>query len=203
MEGPSKVGISSKRELVKRFAAGVFLALLFPCAIASGFGRQPGVFSFFAHLCALVPGVVGDYVRVAYYRMTLRSCSRDCEISFGAFFAHSQAAVGRWAGIGPYCVIGRAVIGEGTRLGPAVQILSGGQQHKRDSEGRLTDEGRKFEEIVIGEHCWIGASAVVLANVGDRSTVAAGSVVVKPGAPGMVVGGNPARPLARLDNGAG
>jgi acetyltransferase-like isoleucine patch superfamily enzyme len=135
--------------------------------------------------------------------MTLRSCSRDCEISFGAFFAHSQAAVGRWAGIGPYCVIGRAVIGEGTRLGPAVQILSGGQQHKRDSEGRLTDEGRKFEEIVIGEHCWIGASAVVLANVGDRSTVAAGSVVVKPVAPGIVVGGNPARPLARLDNGAG
>jgi acetyltransferase-like isoleucine patch superfamily enzyme len=67
----------------------------------------------------------------------------------------------------------------------------------------LTDEGRKFEEIVIGEHCWIGASAVVLANVGDRSTVAAGSVVVKPVAPGIVVGGNPARPLARLDNGAG
>jgi acetyltransferase-like isoleucine patch superfamily enzyme len=203
MEGPSKVEISSKKQLLKRLAAGVFLALMFPCAIASGFGRQPGVFSFFAHLCALVPGLVGDYVRVAYYKMTLRSCSLDCEISFGAFFAHPQATVGRWAGIGPYCVIGYAVIGEGTRLGPAVQILSGRQQHKRDSQGRLTDEGREFAEVVIGEHCWIGAAAVVLANVGDRSTVAAGSVVVKPVAPGIVVGGNPARPLARLETDAG
>ncbi|MGA2156249.1 MAG: acyltransferase [Bryobacteraceae bacterium] len=197
------MGIPSRRQLLKRLASGVFLALMFPCAMVSGFGRQPGVFSFFAHLCALVPGLVGDFVRVAYYRMTLRSCSRDCEISFGAFFAHPQAAVGRGAGIGPYCVIGRAAIGEGTRLGPNVQILSGGQQHKRDSQGRLTDEGREFVEVVIGEHCWIGASAVVLANVGDRSTVAAGAVVVKPVAAGIVVGGNPARRLDQPDTVAG
>jgi acetyltransferase-like isoleucine patch superfamily enzyme len=84
-----------------------------------------------------------------------------------------------------------------------VQILSGGQQHKRDSQGRLTDEGREFVEVVIGEHCWIGASAVVLANVGDRSTVAAGAVVVKPVAAGIVVGGNPARRLDQPDTVAG
>lgn len=181
--------------LLKRLAGGAFLALAFPCAAASGFGRQPAVFSFFAHLCALVPGVVGDFVRVAYYRMTLRSCSPDCEISFGAFFSHAQATVGRGAGIGPYCIIGCATIGAGTRLGPAVQILSGGQQHKRDAQGRLTDEGRKFVKVTIGEQCWIGASAVVLADVGARSTVAAGAVVVKPVAAGSVVVGNPARPL--------
>ena len=197
------MGIPFKRELVKRLAAGVFLALLFPCALASGFGRQTSVFSFFAHLCALVPGLVGDYVRVAYYRMTLRSCARDFRIEFGSFFAHPQTTVGRMVGIGPYCVIGHAVIGDGALLGAAVQILSGGQQHKRDSQGRLTDEGREFVEVVIGEHCWIGASAVVLANVGDRSTVAAGAVVVKPVAAGIVVGGNPARRLDQPDTVAG
>lgn len=191
------------RQLLKRLAGGVFLALAFPCAAASGFGRLPGVFSFFAHLCALAPGLVGDYARVAYYRMTLRSCSRDCEISFGALFAHPQATVERGAGVGPYCVIGCATIGAGTRLGPAVQVLSGRQQHKRDSQGRLTDDGREFVEVVIGEQCWIGASAVVLANVGDRSTVAAGAVVVKPVAPGTTVAGNPARPLAKQDIDAG
>jgi len=180
------------RQLLKRLASGAFLVLTFPCAAASGFGRLPAVFSFFAHLCALAPGLVGDYVRVSYYRMTLRSCSRDCKISFGAFFAHPQTTVGRRASIGPYCVIGCAVIGDGTLLGAAVQILSGGQQHKRDAQGRLTDEDRKFVEIVIGEHCWIGASTVVMANVGDKATVAAGSVVLTPVAPGIVVGGNPA-----------
>jgi len=189
--------VPAKRELLKRLGAGVFLALMLPCAMASGFGRQPAVFSFFAHLCALVPGLVGDYVRVAYYRMTLRSCARDCRIGFGAFFAHAEARVGRRVSVGPYCVIGYAVIGDGTLLGAAVQILSGGQQHKRDAQGRLTDEGRKFEEIAIGEHCWIGASSVVLANVGDRATVAAGSVVLTPVAPGFVVGGNPAETWGR------
>jgi acetyltransferase-like isoleucine patch superfamily enzyme len=178
--------------LLKRVAGGAFLALAFPFAAASGFGRQPAVFSFFAHLCALGPGVVGDFVRVAYYRMTLRSCARDCRIAFGAFFAHPQATVGHLASVGPYCVIGYATIGDGALLGAAVQIVSGGQQHKRDSQGRLTDAGRKFVEIVIGEHCWIGAAAVVMANVGEKSTVAAGSVVLTPVAPGIVVGGNPA-----------
>jgi acetyltransferase-like isoleucine patch superfamily enzyme len=80
-----------------------------------------------------------------------------------------------------------------------VQILSGGQQHQRDAQGRLTDEGRKFVEVTIGEQCWIGASAVVLADVGDGSTVAAGAVVVKPVAPGTVAVGNPARALAKSD----
>ena len=168
------------------------LALLFPCALASGFGRQPGIFSFFAHLCALAPGLPGNYMRLAYYRMTLRSCARDCRIDFGSFFAHPEVTVGHWAGIGAYCVIGYAVIGEGTLLGAHVQIISGGQQHKRDAQGRLTDEGRKFVEIAIGEHCFIGAGAVVMADVGDRSTVAAGAVVLTPVAPGIVVGGNPA-----------
>jgi len=170
----------------------MFLALMFPCALASGFGRQSGVFSFFAHLCAFAPGLIGDYMRVAYYRMTLRSCARDCRIAFGAFFAHPQTTVGRRVGIGAYCVIGYASIGDDTLLGAAVQILSGGQQHKRDAQGRLTDEGRKFVEIVIGEHCFIGASAVVMADIGDKSTVAAGAVVLTPVAPGTVVGGNPA-----------
>jgi acetyltransferase-like isoleucine patch superfamily enzyme len=124
--------------------------------------------------------------------MTLRSCSRDFQIGIGAYFAHPQATVGCRVGVGPYSIVGYATIGDGTMLGAHVQILSGGQQHKRNSEGRITDEGRKFVEILIGEHCFIGASAVILANVGPKSTVAAGSVVFTPVPPGIVVGGNPA-----------
>ena len=174
-----------------RNVPGAFVPL-FPCAAASAFGRLERVFSLFAQACAIIPGFIGDYSRVAYYRMTLRNCARECEISFGSFFAHPQTTVGRFVGIGPHCIIGYAKIGTGTMIGPFVQILSGSQQHKRDSEGRLTDQGRKFVEIVIGEHCWIGASSVVLADVGDKSTVTAGSVVLTPVPAGIVVGGNPA-----------
>jgi virginiamycin A acetyltransferase len=180
------------RKALKTVVTGTFLALLFPCAAASGFGRLERIFSLFAQACAIIPGFIGDYARVAYYRMTLRSCARECQIGFGSFFAHPQTTVGRFVGIGPHCIIGYANIGTGTLIGPFVQILSGSQQHKRDSEGRLTDKGRKFVEIVIGEHCWIGASSVVLANVGEKSTVAAGSVVLTPVPAGVLVGGNPA-----------
>lgn len=181
------------RHWLKRLAGGVFLVLLFPCAALSGFGRQPGVFTFFAQLCALGPGLLGSYVRVAYYRMTLRSCSPDCNIGFGSYFAHPETTVGRFVVIGAYCVIGYAVIGDHTLIGTATQILSGGQQHKRDSEGRLTGGGAKFTQVVIGEHCWIGASSVVLANLGAKSSVAAGGVVLTPVSPGTGVRGNPAK----------
>ncbi len=180
------------RRILKSLATGAFLVLVFPCALASGFGRLETVFSLFAQAFALAPGIIGNYVRVAYYRMTLRSCAREFRIEIGSFFAHPQTTVGKHVAIGPYCIVGYAAIGEGTLIGPGAQVLSGGQQHKRDSEGRLTDEGRRFKEIAIGEHCWIGASSVILADIGDKSTVAAGSVVLTPVASGIVVGGNPA-----------
>jgi acetyltransferase-like isoleucine patch superfamily enzyme len=46
---------------------------------------------------------------------------------------------------------------------------------------------------VVGADCWIGASAVVMAAVGDRSTIGAGAIVVKEIPPDSVAVGNPAR----------
>ena len=180
------------RRTVKILAQTAFLVLVSPCAVACGFGRIETLFAFFAQTLSLVPGLIGNYARVAFYHMTLRSCSRDCRIEFGTFFAHPQVTVEKSVAIGPRCIIGYAVIREGALIGPGAQILSGGAQHARDSQGRLTDEGRRFTEVTIGKHCWIGASSVILADIGDRTTVAAGSVVLTPVGEGMLVGGNPA-----------
>ena len=54
---------------------------------------------------------------------------------------------------------------------------------------------RVYEEIKIGNHCWIGMNATILKGVtiGDGSIVAAGSVVTRDVRERTLVGGVPAR----------
>ncbi len=177
------------------------LAVL-PSAALSWFGRWNGAYAFFAQAYALVPGIPGDYLRGAYYRLTLDRCALSSRISFGSFFAHSGAAVGRGAYIGSYCIIGRAQIGDRVQIASGVQILSGNRQHVRDEDGRISGaEDGAFRSVTIGNDCWIGAAAVVMADVGAGSTVGAGSVVVHPIPPKCVAAGIPARVIRPVSEG--
>ena len=152
------------------------------------------MYLFWAHCSAALPGLPGDYFRIAYYHLTLDECALESRIEFGSFFAHPQARVGRGVYIGNYCVLGRTSIGDRTQIAAAVQILSGSRQHGRDSEGRILGaEHGAFETIAIGPDCWIGAGAIVMAEVGKGTTIGAGSVVTKPVPPGSVAVGSPAR----------
>jgi virginiamycin A acetyltransferase len=183
---------------LKKFLHAVFLALAFPLALSSGFGRLAPAFRFWAQSCALAPGLPGDYLRMAFYRLTLEECSIESRVEFGSFFAHPQAKVARGVYIGSHCVLGRTSIGERTQIGSGVQILSGKRQHPRDAEGRIMgSEHGIFETVVIGADCWIGSGSILLAEVGSRSTIGAGSVVVNPVAPDSVAVGNPARVVGR------
>jgi acetyltransferase-like isoleucine patch superfamily enzyme len=182
------------KKLLKSLLHAIFLSFAFPCALLSGFGRIEPIYLFWAHLSAAVPGLPGDYFRIAYYRLTLEACDLESRIEFGSFFAHPQARVGRGVYIGSYCVLGRTHIGDRTQIGSAVQILSGSKQHGRDSEGRiLGSEHGTFETVVVGADCWIGAAAIVMAEVGQGSTIGAGSVVTQPIPAGSVAVGSPAR----------
>jgi len=90
---------------------------------------------------------------------------------------------------------GLVEIGNDNMFGPDVYIAD--SNHTRvvgTSPKQLPmDRGR----IKIGNHCWIGAKAVLLKDVelGDGCVVAAGAVVTKSVPAGIVVGGVPARPL--------
>ena len=178
----------------KSILNGFFLCLGFPFALLSGFGRFEPIYQIGAQFVALFPGLPGDYIRFAWYRMTLQECGQGSRIQFGSYFAHREVILGRGVYIGSYCILGRTSIGDRTQIASSVQVLSGKHQHKRDSEGRISgaEEGF-FQTIVIGSDCWIGAAAIVMAAVGDRTTVGAGSVVVHPLPPGSVAVGNPAR----------
>jgi virginiamycin A acetyltransferase len=184
------------RRIVKRTAQGVSLVIVFPSALLSGFGRIAVFYIFFAQLFALIPGVVGDFWRSAFYKCTLRECSIDTVISFGTFFSSRDACVGANTSIGSFCVIGRARIGMRTQISSHVEIPSGRHQHRRDQHSRFLESAAG--EVVIGSDCWIGASAVIMANVGDQSTIGAGSVVVKDIPARVIAVGVPAKPIKNL-----
>lgn len=84
------------------------------------------------------------------------------------------------------------VIGEGTAIGPAVQILAA--DHPRDPA--LRRRGVRFgRPVTIGSNVWIGGGAIILPGVtiGDDAIVGAGSVVTRDVPAGATVVGNPAR----------
>jgi len=88
----------------------------------------------------------------------------------------------------------RVTMGEGTQIGPAVQIYAA--DHPRDAGERRAglELGRP---VAIGRNVWIGGGAIVLpgVSIGDDAIVGAGSVVTRDVAAGETVMGNPARPL--------
>jgi maltose O-acetyltransferase len=83
-------------------------------------------------------------------------------------------------------------IGEGTQIGPAVQIYTA--DHPRDPDQRRAglESGRP---IAIGRNVWIGGGAIILPGVtiGDDAVIGAGSVVTRDVPAGVTVVGNPAR----------
>lgn len=181
------------RPLVKQLIREIFLVLLLPPALLCGFGRLKGAYTCIAQLLGLVPGLPGVYVRTAWYRWTLLKCSPRSATYFGTYFAHPRdTEIADDVEIGAYCIIGCVAVGERTRMGSQVQIISGANQHTRDEQGRLQGEGR-YTQVRIGADCWIGAGAIIMADVGDRCTIGAGAVVGTPIATGKVAAGNPAR----------
>jgi len=182
------------KTLLKTIVTGLFLCIAFPIALLSGFGRIRAVYLTGAHMVAVAPGILGDYLRAAFYHLTLRSCSLRSRISFGVIFSNPDATVGLGAYIGAYCVLGRVRIGEHVQIASLVQVISGSKQHGRDEHGNLmTGEAGVFEAVSIGANAWVGAAAIVMADVGEKSTIGAGSVVTKPVPAGVVAVGNPAR----------
>ena len=84
------------------------------------------------------------------------------------------------------------IIGDGTAIGPAVQILA--SDHPRDA-GLRRQKVRFGRPVTIGSNVWIGGGAIILPGVtiGDDAIVGAGSIVTRDVAAGATVVGNPAR----------
>lgn len=175
------------------------LLVALPFAILERALRLTGsneAFSALSQLLSLVPGRVGSYLRVAYYRLTLTECESDLFIGFGTIFSQRNTKLAKGSYIGPQCNIGACSIGADTLIASGVHILSGTGQHRFDDlETPIRDQGGVFEPISIGVDCWVGNGAIVLADVGDHAIVGAGSIVTRQVPAYAIVAGNPAKVL--------
>jgi acetyltransferase-like isoleucine patch superfamily enzyme len=148
---------------------------------------------------SLLPGKIGSYLRAGFYRFTLKKCHPSAVIGFGTIFSQADTEIAKGVYIGPQCNIGLCSIGKDTLLGSGVHIMSGKGQHNFDNPNiAIKDQGGSFEKIKIGENCWLGNSALVMASIEDRCVVAAGSVIVSPVSTKSLVAGNPAKKIRNI-----
>ena len=158
------------------------------------FFKSDSLFSGFSQSLSLLPGKTGAYLRAGFYRYTMALCSKDVVISFLVLFAQQDTEIDSGVYIGPNCNIGSCKIGKNTLLGSGVHIMSGKRQHKFDDPDiYIKDQGGVLEKISIGEDCWIGNGALILANVGNKCVVGSGSVVTSEVPAYSIVAGNPAK----------
>lgn len=103
-------------------------------------------------------------------------------------------------GVHIYDFDGKVIIKKYSAVSANCTIIPGGHiptvgmpQYLSDSH--LNDKG---SDIVIGEDCWVGTRAILMAHasLGRGCVVGAGAVVTKPVPPYAVVGGTPAKIIA-------
>jgi maltose O-acetyltransferase len=88
--------------------------------------------------------------------------------------------------------------GDNCMLGPGVHIYTA--THPLDPTER--NSGLEYgKKVVIGHNVWIGGRAVILPGVtiGDNVVIASGAVVHKDVEDNVVVGGNPAKVIKKID----
>lgn len=136
---------------------------------------------------------------------------------------HAGRGVVLWAknrlSIGENCYIGRqsqiecdAEIGHDVIMANRVAFV-GRYDHNYQQTGTPTRHATEIRDadydwkglhlkVVVGDDVWIGYGAIILSGVtiGEGSIVASGSVVTKDVPAYTIVGGNPARPVARRFN---
>jgi virginiamycin A acetyltransferase len=187
------------KSLLQKFLCLICLVATSPLFLLYKLTGSKDLFAGQAQLLALVPGKLGSYLRIAYYSQTLERCPINGYIGFGSFFAHPEVELGIGYYIGAYCIIGKAKIGNHATIASHVSVLSGKNQHGYKELGKpIQEQPGVFRKISIGENCWIGNNAVIMADLGVQNVVAAGSVIVSATGDYEILAGNPGKTLKKI-----
>lgn len=186
------------REAAKAAARAVALVVVLPALLSFVIRRvvlgPDRALEGSTQALSLVPGVIGQYLRRAFLARVLAHCHSSVTIAFGTIFSQTAARLDEGVYIGPSCHIGWVHLERDVLIAAGVHIPSGGDTHGIDDVDRPIREQPGTRRLVrIGAGSWIGSAAVVLADVGAASVIAAGSVVTKPIPERVIAGGVPAR----------
>ncbi|MBO0697404.1 MAG: acyltransferase [Zavarzinella sp.] len=153
-------------------------------------------------LLALFPGLCGQYVRRAFLAWTIRECHPSATICFGTILSKTATRIGANAYIGPYCSLGSVTIERDVLIATGVHILSGARIHGTDDVARpIREQAGEVTHVTIGAGSWIGAGAILMADVGRDCIVGAGAVVTKSVPDAVIAAGVPARVIrSRLED---
>ena len=184
--------------IAKALVVSIALVLVAPMAgverLFRAIWKRDIFFAGHGEILSLIPTKLGRYLRNAYYFLTLEECPLDSCFMMGVMFTHSEAKVGHRIYVGAYSLIGMASIGDDVMISDHVNVLSGKNQHGTASlDVPFQQQTQLFTNVSIGNNTWIGASAVIMADVGGNCVIGAGSIVTKAVPDSSVAVGSPAR----------
>ena len=182
------------KKVVRLFITLLLSPLILLYFIGCIFLSKDSLFATFAQFLSLFPGITGSYIRVNFFKFVMNKCSSNSRISFATLFSQVDTEIEEGVYIGPQCNIGACKIEKDCLLGSGVHIMSGKGQHNfNDLDTPIREQGGTFKKVTIGEDTWIGNGALIMANVGKKCIIAAGSVVVDDVEDYSIIGGNPAK----------
>lgn len=130
---------------------------------------------------SMLPGLTGQYLRRAFYSLTLKRCGENSCLSFGSIFSHSTASVGANVYVGSFCALGAITLEDDVLIASHVSIMNGTRQHGTARiDIPIREQPGIFTPVTIGEGSWIGEGATVSVDVGKHCVIGAGAVVTKP-----------------------
>lgn len=143
---------------------------------------------------SLLPGLLGVYLRRAFYKLTLSQCGDGTCITFGTTISHPTAHIGNNVYIGAFCSLGDVVIEDDVLIASNVSIMNGSRQHGIERlDIPIREQAGQYEAVTIGRDSWIGERATVAASVGRHCVIGAGAVVTRPIPDYAIAVGVPAR----------
>jgi acetyltransferase-like isoleucine patch superfamily enzyme len=192
------------KQACKALANVLAIVVILPCYLAFRIGSlllgTAKAFPGWSQAFSLLPGLLGVYLRRAFYRLVFRRCAGDACISFGTVFSHATVDIGRGVYVGLYCCLGDVTLADDVLIGSHVSIANGGSQHGVERlDVPIREQPGTWPRITIGQDSWIGDRAVILADVGAHCVIGAGSVVTRAIPDYAIAFGVPAR-VVRMRN---
>jgi acetyltransferase-like isoleucine patch superfamily enzyme len=130
---------------------------------------------------SLIPGLIGVFLRQAFFGQVLARCDDGACVTFGTIFSHPGAKVGRNVYVGAFCVLGHVVLEDDVLIASHVSVMNGSRQHGiKRLDMPIREQPGIFEPVTIGRDSWIGERATIAASVGKHCVIGAGAVVTKP-----------------------